>query len=422
MTQPPDNQRHDPQPLGSPSAFPSNSTHKPAGKPRLFNGATRHGLLGDLTLRHPWDIPLFAVSAVITIGANLVWIGVVIGAIYLLVTGQWDSFNNDLNSGADGSDAANPYSLTSLLIQAFAFIGAVPWILWIARALMYAQMRANGVRMTPTQFPEGYRMLAEAAAQFGMRRVPDAYVLSGNGMINAFAAGHGYRRFVVVYSDLFEVGGKVRDPEALRFVIAHEVGHHAAGHTGYFRLLLSNVGMQIPIFGTALSRAQEYSADNYGYAHVPQGAPGTMALLAAGKYLNAHVNVHELADRAATEKGLWIHLVNLIQTHPILTWRTHALRDRSRAGRLWLRPKTRVFEPMLPAGSSYSGSYPTPEEALALLDRVQHSPYALGEEQFGRFPFGQHYDGPANMRAFHVRAPGDPAHEQVISRMPFSPK
>ena len=35
-----------------------------------------------------------------------------------------------------------------------------------------------------------------------------ANVVLGNGAINAFASGHGFRRFVVVYSDLFEVGGR----------------------------------------------------------------------------------------------------------------------------------------------------------------------------------------------------------------------
>lgn len=318
---------------------------------------------------------------------------------------------------ADGG-LSNPYSPISIGIQLFVAFMLIPWVLWIARALMYAQLRASGVRMSPTQFPEGYRMVAEAAEQFGMRRVPDAYVLSGNGMINAFAAGHGYRRFVCVYSDLFEVGGKVRDPEALRFVIAHEVGHHAAGHTSYFRLLFSNFMMRIPILGKALSRAQEYTADNYGYAHVPAGAPGTMALLAGGKYLNAHVNVHELADRAATEKGLWIHLVNLSVTHPVITWRAHALRDRSKPGRMWLHPKNRIFEPYLPAGSTFSGKYPTPEEALALLDRAREEGHVIGEEQFGRFPFGQSYPEPQQMRPLQVRQPSDEAANPLVSRKP----
>ncbi|WP_342763025.1 M48 family metallopeptidase, partial [Dermabacter hominis] len=314
---------------------------KPAGKPGLFNGSTRHGLLGDLSLRHPWDIPLFAVGVLITCLLLVAWVGAVVFIIYMAATGKWSSIQPAFEGESADGGLSNPYSPISIGIQLFVAFMLIPWVLWIARALMYAQLRASGVRMSPTQFPEGYRMVAEAAEQFGMRRVPDAYVLSGNGMINAFAAGHGYRRFVCVYSDLFEVGGKVRDPEALRFVIAHEVGHHAAGHTSYFRLLFSNFMMRIPILGKALSRAQEYTADNYGYAHVPEGAPGTMALLSGGKYLNAHVNVHELADRAATEKGLWIHLVNLSVTHPVITWRAHALRDRPKPGRMWLRPKNR---------------------------------------------------------------------------------
>lgn len=143
-----------------------------------------------------------------------------------------------------------------------------------------------------------------------------------------------------------------------------------------------------------------------------------MALLSGGKYLNAHVNVHELADRAATEKGLWIHLVNLSVTHPVITWRAHALRDRSKPGRMWLRPKNRIFEPYLPAGSTFSGKYPTPEEALALLDRARAEGHVIGEEQFGRFPFGQSYPEPQQMRPLQVRQPSAEAANPLVSRKP----
>ena len=44
-------------------------------------------------------------------------------------------------------------------------------------------------------------------AHHGLRRIPDAYVVLGNGMINAAASGHGFRRFIFVYSDLFEEPG-----------------------------------------------------------------------------------------------------------------------------------------------------------------------------------------------------------------------
>mgnify|MGYP002721936181 FL=1 len=123
---------------------------------------------------------------------------------------------------------------------------ALPLLLFLIRGITYATPRANGVQMTPTQFVEGYRMVVEAAARYGLEYVPDAYVVLGNGQINAFASGHGFRRYVVVYSDIFEIGGRARDPEALRFIIGHEVGHIAAGHTSYWRQLATSIASRSP--------------------------------------------------------------------------------------------------------------------------------------------------------------------------------
>ena len=156
--------------------------------------------------------------------------------------------------------------------------------------------------------------------------------------MNAFAAGHGFRRYICLYSDLFEIGGKSRDPQALRFIIGHEVGHIAAGHVGYFRLIFTTLFNQIPVLSSALSRSQEYTADNFGYRFCPEGAEGAVKVLAAGKYLNKQVNFDELADRAVTDRGLAVWYVNLLASHPILTWRAHALRDRTQPGRLFWRP------------------------------------------------------------------------------------
>ncbi|WP_074849286.1 M48 family metallopeptidase [Gordonia westfalica] len=255
---------------------------------------------------HPWEIPVLIVVILTTV--------VGYAAIIVLV--------------AFGM-------LDQLLLAALAF----PLVLFVIRGLTYATPRVNGVQMTPTQFPEGYRMVVEAAARFGLEYVPDAYVVLGNGQINAFASGHGFRRFVVVYSDLFEVGGAARSPEALEFIIGHEVGHIAAGHTSYWRQLATVFGNSIPLLGSALSRAQEFSADNYGYYAKPAGAPGAIGVLAAGKYMLSAVDFDQFADRATHERGFFVHLVNAISTHPVLTWRAAALRDRSRAGAMLLRPR-----------------------------------------------------------------------------------
>ncbi|MGK8520084.1 M48 family metallopeptidase [Nocardia asteroides] len=300
----------------APYGYPGAPVPPPAPPQRQPRGLSPFGM----PARHSWEIPMLVVVVVLTVLAYLV-------ALLLLATGNFDQY-----------------------VLAFA---AAPLLLWFGRGINYAAQRVNGVKMSPTQFPEGYRMVVDAAARFGMAKVPDAYVVLGNGQINAFASGHGFRRYVVVYSDLFEIGGAAREPNALAFIIGHEVGHIAAGHTSYWRQLGMFLVPFLPIIGSSLIRAQEYTADNHGYCHRHTGAPAAMGTLAAGKYMNRLVGFDEMADRAAVEKGFFVWMVNALSSHPVLTWRMWALRDRSRHGKLFLRP-----EPPAGAGVPAAG-YPS---------------------------------------------------------------
>ena len=349
----------------------------------MFNGATVHGITGTKWLRHPAEIPLLVAAAITTFLGYFGWFGII----------AWLASSSDA-TGVE-AEVRSLFLDGGTLSQAVLVIPLFPLIVWIIRAVTYAQLRASSVQMSPTQFPEGYRMVVEAAQEFGLRRVPDAYVVLGNGQINAFAAGHGFRRFVAVYSDLFEIGGQARDPEALRFIIGHEVGHLAAGHVSYLRLIFSQLVSYVPFLGQAFSRAQEYTADNHGYAYSPEGVPGAMGVLSGGKYLGAEVNTHALADRATREKGFWLHMSNWFSTHPINTWRAHALRDRSRPGRIMIRPpeSTAWFPPSAPSGSGWSDSWPTPQQMRSVLDSTTTS--VPSEEQFGRYP-GVAYETPRN--------------------------
>nr|WP_072751123.1 M48 family metallopeptidase [Rhodococcus maanshanensis] len=255
-----------------------------------------------MPIRHHFEIPLLVLSIATTVVTYLVSIALI------------------------ASGALEPWVVLVLL---------APILLFFARGQMYAAQRVNGVKMTPTQFPDGYQLLVEAAARFGMPQVPDGYVILGNGQINAFASGHGFRRYVVIYSDMFEIGGQARNPDALAFIIGHEVGHIAAGHASYWRQLGMFASNYIPVIGSSLSRAQEYTADNHGLCNRPYGAPGAIGVLAAGKYLMSLVGFDEMADRARTERGFFPWLVNILSSHPVLTWRAAALRDRSRHGRVF---------------------------------------------------------------------------------------
>ena len=264
-------------------------------------------------LRHPGELPWLIAAYSFTL---ISYIGLIVFIIesFLLVIDSRDSLGDFGDYPRTGSAE---YYMQEYLQQFVVLLVLGPLLIYIARAILYAQQRVRGIRMSPTQFPEGYQMVVEAARAAGLRRVPDAYVISGNGTLNAFAAGHGFRRYICVYSDMFEVGGKTRDPEALRYVIGHEVGHIAAGHVSYFRLLFTNSFMRLPVVGQALSRAQEYTADNFGYRLSPDGARGGMKVLAGGKYLNKQVNFDEFADRAVTDGGLAVWFVNLISSHPV---------------------------------------------------------------------------------------------------------
>jgi Zn-dependent protease with chaperone function len=258
---------------------------------------------------------------------NLCLVLVILGSLVVWVVAGYEV----VSAVVDRRDP-DPYAL---------FFLAAPVIVYFARGQLYARLRLSGVKIGPTQYPEAHQMLVEASAHYGLPKLPDAYVVLGNGMINAAASGHGFRKFIFVYSDLFEIGGEARNPDALRFIIGHEVGHIAAGHTSYWRLLGISGASWIPFLGSTLSRSQEYTADNFGYALVPHGSAGAMSTLAAGKYLNRTVDVNALADRATTEKGFFVWWVNALASHPVLVWRSHALRDRRRPGRLLWRPRER---------------------------------------------------------------------------------
>ncbi|MCV7194929.1 M48 family metallopeptidase [Mycobacterium angelicum] len=281
--------------------------HQHPHAPSSYYGAPAAGPSGYLEYpkRHPWEIGLL----VLVIFSSVV--------LYLL------AFAVVLSGKAS-------FLWLSIL--------ATPAVLYLMRGLNYGQQRTNGVKMSPTQFPDGYWLVVEAAQRFGLSEVPDAYVVLGNGLINAFASGHGFRRYVVVYSDLFEIGGQARDPEALAFVIGHEVGHIAAGHASYWRQL-SQLAMKIPFLGATLSRSMEYTADNYGYAFRPSGAARTIGVLSAGKYLLRSVSFDGMADRAGSETGFFVWLANMLASHPVNTWRAAALRNRAVAGSLFFRPR-----------------------------------------------------------------------------------
>lgn len=253
---------------------------------------------------HPWERPLLVVCVAVT---------VVLAA--LLVYTVW--------------------STTGSPSWTIAALCAVPAGCWGIRGLRHARHRAESVKISPTQFPEAYRLVASLSANMGLDRPPDAYVAAGRDPLRTDASGHGLRRYLVLSVESFDAAGHLRDPDVPAFLIAHQIGHIAAGHTGYWRRVATSGADLVPGLGAALSRAQEYTADNHAHAHVPEGAHA-VRIFVAGPDTYPRVNMGEMADRARTDRGCSLLLYHLLTRRPSNIRRMAALRDRTRRGRVFL--------------------------------------------------------------------------------------
>lgn len=256
--------------------------------------------------RHPAEIPLLIIGSV-TLTAVMVGAGLLLNAAF------------------------GPGAVVALAISVIG--------LYVARGLINGAERANSIEINEHQFPEVYDRMRSYAGEFGLQSLPRAYMIQQGGTLNAFASKHNRTNFIRINAEVFEVGHfgvgpRDPDPQALDFIIAHELGHVAALHTTYWYTFIASMIAYLPFVGAALSRAREFTADNYAFAVVPDGVDG-IVLLSGGKYLYPHVDGKQLAVRASTDFGAFVWVTNALSSHPIMTKRLQALYDRSRPGRIF---------------------------------------------------------------------------------------
>src|SRR5689334_19342856 len=91
---------------------------------------------------------------------------------------------------------------------------------------------AGAVRVSERQFPHIHEMVRDGAYILDLPEVPECYVLQ-TPIVNAMALGRD-KPFIVLNSGMIEL----LDPEKLRAVIGHELGHILSGHALYRTMLL----------------------------------------------------------------------------------------------------------------------------------------------------------------------------------------
>jgi len=202
----------------------------------------------------------------------------------------------------------------------FAFV-----IYLFAQSALIAHIKGNGVELSATQFPDLYEQFVACCNRLGIQQPPKAYILNGNGGLNAFATKFLGAQYVVLYSDVVDAMNEHAD--GVRFYIGHELGHLRMRHLSarLFRL----PALWLPLLGAAYSRAQESTCDRHGLACSAsgEGAAKSLAALAAGSQRWKRLNVAEFGRQTSETTGFWMSFHELIASYPWITKRAARVMD-----------------------------------------------------------------------------------------------
>jgi Zn-dependent protease with chaperone function len=221
------------------------------------------------------------------------------------------------------------FALFGLLVLTLSTMGIglvalllAPVIDYFLRRRMLAQIKGTSLEVGPNQLPEVYACVKAYAERLGLKEVPHIYVVEGN-VVNAAAQRIGSRHVVHLVDDVVWGALKAGDPNALAFIIAHELAHHALGHTRALRAYLA-------LTYRALGRLDELSCDAVALQLVGdrEAAYNGLIMLMVGPQLLPYVNRKQLMAQAeqvaqdrATKKAERAH------THPFVARRLWELRN-----------------------------------------------------------------------------------------------
>ncbi len=238
---------------------------------------------------------------------------------------------------------------------------ALVWILFLFVIYLFvhsgliAWLRGNGVRITPEQFPDLHASYVHCGGALGVAPAPDAYIINGGGILNAFATRFLGRNFVVLYSNI--VDAMAQKPEAIRFYIGHELGHIRRNHLLWHPFI--SPASILPLLGAGYSRAREYTCDAFGNACCAdtESAIRGLVALAAGERRWQALDVPAYLEQTRETGGFWMSFHELIADYPWLVKRAARLagpdtRVPSRNPLAWLLA---LFVPRIGVGGGAGG-------------------------------------------------------------------
>lgn len=192
-----------------------------------------------------------------------------------------------------------------------------------AQSALIAWIKGNGVKISADQFPDLHDRYTRCCETLGVTPYPDAYLINGGGILNAFATRFLGRHFVVLYSNV--VDAMEGSPEAINFYIGHELGHIQRKHLEWGPYIWP--ASILPLLGAAYSRAREYTCDQFGLACCNGSQPAVQGLvaLAAGEKRWATLSVPAYLEQTKDSSGFWMSFHELVADYPWLVKRAARL-------------------------------------------------------------------------------------------------
>ncbi|PKH88096.1 M48 family metalloprotease [Colwellia sp. Bg11-28] len=216
-----------------------------------------------------------------------------------------------------------------LIIGSFGIalvILALGFVLYLfAQSSLIAHIKGNGVELSEKQFPDLYSQFIRCCDQLEIKSRPQAYILNGNGGLNAFATKFLGTQYVVLMTDVVDAMDKHDD--GVSFYIGHELGHLRKKHLSGG--LLRWPVLWLPLLGAAYSRARETTCDRHGLAccKSPEGAARSLAALAAGVERWKDLDVISYVKQTNHTSGFWMSFHELTAGYPWLTKRAARVMD-----------------------------------------------------------------------------------------------
>lgn len=201
------------------------------------------------------------------------------------------------------------------LTSGILLIGLIiyPISAWFSHKRATARLHGSGICVSETQFPEINRCVKSFSVRLDLKVDLAVYIVEAN-IANAAAVKYGKKNVVILTDDLIHGCLACGHPEALAFVIAHEMAHITLNHNGVFRSWMARHMKK-------LGRLDEYSADAVATALVSEkeAAFHGILLLTVGYALLPYVDQASIVEQAEeVAKNKYSTKAEKTLTHPLL--------------------------------------------------------------------------------------------------------